>query len=71
MKTAAKLQADCFCARYGDMLPFDEVVVPEATDYLVHFCGLACFDVWRGLAIEFVEGPTVHINPGVDADHGL
>lgn len=28
-------------------IPLSEAVVAEATDYVVYFCGLACYDRWR------------------------
>ncbi|WP_296448057.1 DUF3330 domain-containing protein [Rhodoferax sp. UBA5149] len=28
-------------------VPLSEATVPEATDYFVHFCGLACYEKWR------------------------
>ena len=53
----AKLQpVACFCSTFGSDLPLDEVVVPEVTDYLVHYCGLACYSLWRDVAIAYVEG---------------
>lgn len=30
-------------------VPRSEAVVPEAADYVAHFCGLACFQKWKGL----------------------
>jgi Domain of unknown function (DUF3330) len=27
-------------------IPLSEAFVPEAVDYVVHFCGLDCFDLW-------------------------
>ena len=29
-------------------IPLSEATVPEATDYVVHFCGLECFEKWKG-----------------------
>ncbi len=29
-------------------VPLSEAVVPEATDYFVHFCGVECFEKWKG-----------------------
>jgi len=31
-------------------VPLSEAVVPEATDYVVYFCGLDCYDRWRAQA---------------------
>ena len=28
-------------------IPTSEAIVPEATDYVAHFCGLQCYDRWR------------------------
>ena len=28
-------------------VPIGEAVVPEATDYFVHFCGLECYEKWK------------------------
>ncbi len=28
-------------------VPASEAIVPEATDYVVHFCGLECFEKWK------------------------
>jgi len=28
-------------------IPFSEAVVPEAIDYVAHFCGVQCYDKWR------------------------
>ncbi len=36
-------------------MPFDEVVVPEAAPYIIHFCGLDCYAAWRRGA-EQAEG---------------
>ena len=42
------------CRLCGLLVPFDEAVVPETVDYLMFFCGLACYEQWRraaGLAL--------------------
>jgi hypothetical protein len=31
-------------------VPESEAVVPEASDYVVYFCGLECYQRWRALA---------------------
>jgi len=31
-------------------IPLSEAVVAEATDYVVYFCGLDCYDRWRASA---------------------
>jgi hypothetical protein len=28
-------------------VPITEAKVPEATDYVVHFCGLECYEKWK------------------------
>jgi hypothetical protein len=28
-------------------VPISEAIVPEATDYVAHFCGVECYDKWR------------------------
>ena len=28
-------------------VPISEAVVPEATDYVAHFCGLDCYEKWK------------------------
>jgi hypothetical protein len=28
-------------------VPLSEAVVPEASDYVAHFCGVECYDEWR------------------------
>ncbi len=66
MKSTTPPELKCFCARYDEILPFDEVVVPEATDYLLYFCGLDCFSLWRETAIEYVAGPSAA--PGIPRD---
>lgn len=30
-------------------VPRSEAAVPEATDYVVYFCGLACYEQWKEL----------------------
>src|SRR4051794_2413653 len=31
-------------------IPLSEAVVPEALDYVVYFCGLDCYELWRNQA---------------------
>jgi hypothetical protein len=52
---AARPQAAWACCRCGGVVPFDEVVVPEAVPYVIHFCGLDCYAAWRRSA-EQAEG---------------
>lgn len=28
-------------------VPISEAVVPEAIDYVAHFCGVECYDKWK------------------------
>jgi hypothetical protein len=28
-------------------IPVSAAIVPEASDYVAHFCGVACYDKWR------------------------
>lgn len=28
-------------------VPISEATVPEATDYVVHFCGIECYQKWK------------------------
>lgn len=28
-------------------VPVSEAAVPEASDYVAHFCGLECYTVWK------------------------
>lgn len=29
-------------------VPLSEATVPEATDYIAYFCGLDCYEKWKG-----------------------
>ena len=31
-------------------IPLSEALVPEALDYVVYFCGLDCYELWRNQA---------------------
>ncbi|MBE0474866.1 DUF3330 domain-containing protein [Rhodoferax sp.] len=33
-------------------VPVSEATVPEATDYVVHFCGLECYEKWKAQGKE-------------------
>jgi hypothetical protein len=35
------------CAVCRNEIPVSEAVVPEATDYLIHLCGVDCYEQWR------------------------
>mgnify|MGYP003578089264 FL=1 len=39
------MQVSCHTCRHE--IPLSEAVVPEARDYVVHFCGLDCYERWR------------------------
>ena len=28
-------------------VPLSEAVIPEAEDYVAHFCGMECYSVWK------------------------
>jgi hypothetical protein len=43
------------CAVCEHEVPLSEAVVPEAADYMAHFCGLECYERWRKLAVVFVS----------------
>jgi hypothetical protein len=38
-------------------VPKSEAVIPEAADYVAYFCGLECYQQWRGLAGESAAQP--------------
>jgi len=33
-------------------IPLSEAVVPEAADYVAHFCSLDCYAAWRSRAAD-------------------
>ncbi len=35
------------CGVCLEEIPLSEVQNPETTDYVIHFCGLDCYEVWR------------------------
>lgn len=35
------------CAVCLKEVPVTEATVPEALDYVVHFCGLECYELWK------------------------
>lgn len=56
----ASSSAHLVCVCCHGQVPDDEIVVPEATNYLVHFCGLECYAVWRATTaglFSLPEGP--------------
>jgi hypothetical protein len=36
-------------------VPLSEAIIPEATDYFVHFCGLECYEKWKTRAAKPIE----------------
>lgn len=36
------------CDVCHQVIPLSEALVAEATDYVAFFCGLDCYDRWRG-----------------------
>jgi hypothetical protein len=43
-------------------IPISEAIIPEATEYVAHFCGVECYDRWRKQPDDpFTQGdiPTV------------
>jgi hypothetical protein len=41
------------CAVCFSPIPRDEAVIPEATDRLIHLCGLDCYARWRSTARDY------------------
>lgn len=35
------------CEICMEEVPISEATVPEATDYVVYFCGLECYEKWK------------------------
>ena len=35
------------CAVCMKDIPLSEAIIPEATDYVVHFCSPDCYEKWR------------------------
>ena len=35
------------CAICLKEVPITEAVIPEAADYVAHFCGLDCYEKWK------------------------
>lgn len=40
-------------------VPRSEAAVPEATDYVLYFCGLECYQKWKDQQPERPEAPTI------------
>jgi hypothetical protein len=40
-------QAHVACAVCMKEIPLSEAIVPEAKDYVAHFCGQDCYEKWR------------------------
>ena len=36
-------------------VPASEAMIPEASDYFVHFCGLECYAAWKKQAEKSAE----------------
>ncbi|MFB0936098.1 MAG: DUF3330 domain-containing protein [Propionivibrio sp.] len=48
--TAGKIPQDVeplVCETCLKEIPATEAVAPEAVDYVVHFCGLDCYEKWK------------------------
>lgn len=54
MTTNAKLvEAEHFsCEVFMKEVPLTEVENPETADYIVHFCGLECYEEWKNQNIN-------------------
>ena len=52
LRELAEASRSDVCMLCTQPVPFDEIVVPEALDYMMFFCGLACYDQWRQTAIS-------------------
>ncbi len=35
------------CAVCSKEIPLSEALIPEASDYMVYFCGLECYAKWK------------------------
>jgi len=35
------------CAICRKEIPLTAAVIPEASDYMAHFCGLECYEQWK------------------------
>lgn len=40
-------------------VPRSEAAVPEATDYVVYFCGPACYQQWKAQREQDSEAPKI------------
>lgn len=40
-------------------VPRSEAAVPEATDYVLYFCGLACYQQWKEQQEQGVEARNI------------
>ena len=38
-------------------VPKSEAVVPEAIDYVAHFCGLNCYEKWKSQLVQSDDQP--------------
>lgn len=56
MDKETDLQVSCSVCEHD--VPFSEVVVPEASDYMAYFCGLECYERWRTQAARLLVPST-------------
>ena len=40
-------EASVSCDMCRKEVPLSEAVIPEAADYVAHFCGLDCYSQWK------------------------
>lgn len=40
-------EASVSCDMCRKEVPLSEAVIPEAADYVAHFCGLNCYSQWK------------------------
>lgn len=38
-------------------IPASEATIPEALDYVVHFCGLECYETWKRRGAKPPDSP--------------
>ncbi len=46
-KDTAALVERVACQTCMKEIPISEAKIAEASDYVAHFCGVACYDKWR------------------------
>ena len=48
-RTTPSLEGDgVSCAQCQRIIPRSEAFQPEAEDYVLYFCGLDCYEQWKG-----------------------